>query len=118
MSTLHRKANEDIAMTFSDVLLCVQGAAIITITVIRLFVPFFLTPMPLQNRLAARNTTKAYLICRNIICFIVGAIVIVAAILPEHLKKPCCLPLLAIIFIIVLICNKILLGSFWVSNRD
>lgn len=101
----------------TDILLCIAGAIIAGCVGIRFFFPYFGISRSLVALLRIRNTTKGYLIAHNINGFFLGIILIVAGIVPEQFKESCCMPLLGIVFISILVCNKIFVGSFLGPDR-
>lgn len=96
-----------------NIFLCLFGFGMIVPVGVRLFIPLWGLSKPLISRLSNRGTTKGFLISHNINGFLLGAILIVAGILPEHLKICICMPLLGLLFVSVLICNKLFVGTFW-----
>lgn len=96
-----------------NIYLWLYGIGMIIPVGIRLFVPFWGLSESLRSLLSTRETTKGFLISHNINGFLLGVILIVTGFLPEHLKLCVCMPLLGAVFISVLICNKIFVGTFW-----
>jgi hypothetical protein len=92
--------------------LFVFGAIMISSVVIRFFYPTFGLSKELLSRLQARGTKRGFLISHNINGLLLGVTLIVSSFLPEHLKLYCLIPLL-FIFLSVLICNKLFVGTFW-----
>ena len=103
----------------NNILLYIEGAALIVPVLIRIFIPFWGFSKSLVARLNSRKTTKGFLISHNINGCMLGTTLIIAGLLPEHLKLCICMPLLGAVFISILICNKIFVGSYWayVPNR-
>lgn len=103
----------------TNTLLCVAGIFLIISVVVRFFVPTWGLSKALVSRLNSRKTTKFFLICHNINGGLLGAILIVSGFLSDYLKLRVCLPMLLIVFISVLISNKICIGTFWayIPNR-
>ena len=97
----------------TNIILCIAGVLMILPIVVRFFIPTWGLSKPLISRLNSRKTTKGFLICHNINGGLLGAILIASGFLPDHLKLRVCLPLLLIVFISVLISNKICIGTFW-----
>lgn len=96
-----------------NILLCLFGLGLIVPVGVRLFIPLWGLSKSLISRLSDRKTTKGFLISHNINSFLIGTILIVAGILPEHLKICICIPLLGAVFVSVLVCNKLFVGTFW-----
>lgn len=103
----------------NNISLWVAGVLLILSVAVRFFIPTWGLSKALVSRLNSRKTTKGFLICHNINGGLLGAILIVSGFLPDYLKLRVCLPLLAIVFISVLVSNKICIGTFWayVPNR-
>lgn len=93
--------------------LYVLGGLFVLCSIIRVFYPQFIISKKLLARLDDYGTKKEYLINRKVIEALLGIILIIAGYLPEDEKLPICIPLLIIIFIGVLVNNKIYIGSFW-----
>lgn len=92
--------------------LYILGALLIAGAIIRTFRPGFLLPKGLRAVLESRGTTKKYLLSRQIIGIVFGGALILAGYLPEPQRIPVCMPLLALVFVCILACNKIFVGSF------
>lgn len=97
----------------SDILLFILGIIMIVSVGIRLFRPFWGFSKSLVSRLNSRKTTKVFLISHNINGCILGLVLIIAGFLPDYLKICVCMPLLGIVFVIILVCNKIFVGTYW-----
>lgn len=96
-----------------DTFLFIVGALIISYVVVRFFYPNFCFSKSLIALLQKRGTKKGFIVAHNINGLLLGATLILTCFLPEHLKLHYCMPLLLIIFLSVLICNKIFVGTIW-----
>ncbi len=96
-----------------DVFFKVIGALFIAAVVIRLFKPYFAVSKPLLDTLEKRKTTKKYMIAHNIIGIAFGAVMFLAGTVKDEYKLAVALPALAVIFIVVLITNKLFIGRIW-----
>ena len=88
--------------SLQDLLLCIYGGALILISLIRFFRPGFLCSSALLAELREKGIEAPYLRCRRIIGLILGASIVLGGVLP----------LLALVFIAVLACNRHFLGRF------
>lgn len=96
-----------------DIYLVFLGGLLLVGTIIRAFRPHFLLPDDLHHILNDRGTKKKYLISKQVNGTLLGSVLILAGYLPETKKISICMPLLALTFVSVLICNKICVGKFW-----
>lgn len=95
-----------------DYYLFAFGAVLIGFVVVRLFYPTFCLSRELISRLQERGTKRGFLIAHNINGLLLGFTLILSSFLSEHFKRYCFIPLL-VIFLSVLVSNKIYVGTFW-----
>ena len=98
--------------SLQDLLLCIYGSALILISLIRFFRPGFLCSSALLTELREKGIETPYLRSRRIIGLILGASIVLSGVLPAPEKLSVALPLLALVFIALLACNKHYLGRF------
>ena len=96
--------------SLQDLLLCIYGGALILISLIRFFRPGFLCSSALLTELREKGIETPYLRSRRIIGLILGASIVLGGVLPAPEKLAVTLPLLALVFIAVLACNRHFLG--------
>ncbi len=95
-----------------NIYLFIYGIVLIIPVVVRFFNPIFGLSRNLVSHLEKRGKKRGFLITHNVNGLLLGFTLIISAYLPEDLKLYCLIPLL-FIFISVLICNKIFVGTFW-----
>lgn len=97
-------------MAMSIYLYVLSGMFIIP-SIIRFFKPDFYISEHLRSILDRRGTAKQYFLYRKIIGLVSGGVLVLAGYLPDE-QRVVCLPMLGLIFVIILACNKIFIGSF------
>ena len=95
-----------------DIYLCGVGAVILLPAVIRFFVPTFGLSKHLLKLLDSRKNATAYLWVHKVIGIVLGSTLVAAGFLPDSLKIKICMPLLVLVFIGVLVSNKVLIGKW------
>jgi len=70
-----------------------------------------------QALLEQRQTRRRYLFYQRLNIFFLGVILVVSGLLAPDLKKPVSFPIMGLIFVSVLTCNKLNLGRWAAYHR-
>lgn len=104
-------------MTINQIYLVIIGLLFILWAVVSFFCPKALVSKKMEDDFAGQEKIKRrYLRHQRINLLAAGVLIIAAPFLPERWALPLILPLLGIVVVCVLVCNKINLGR-WIAYK-